>query len=169
MRLQREPAPPEEPAPRPELSGLRVLVIDDNDTSRASLEEQLRAWGMRSDVVSDGHGALPRLRAALEEGDPYALVLLDAHMPDLSGRQLAQLIHAAPALSRTPLVLLAPVGEREPNPPGVVATLTKPVREMRLAECVAGVAGRRISRVTPLVSDGSSARRLPRAAESSPR
>ena len=154
---------------RPELSGLRVLVIDDNDTSRASLEEQLRAWGMRSDVVSDGHGALPRLRAALEEGDPYALVLLDAYMPDLSGRQLAQLIHAAPALSRTPLVLLAPVGEREPNPPGVVATLTKPVREMRLAECVAGVAGRRISRVTPLVSDGSSARRLPRAAESSPR
>ena len=119
--------------------------------------------------MSDGHGALPRLRAALEEGDPYALVLLDAHMPDLSGRQLAQLIHAAPALSRTPLVLLAPVGEREPNPPGVVATLTKPVREMRLAECVAGVAGRRISRVTPLVSDGSSARRLPRAAESSPR
>ena len=169
VRLQREPAPPEEPAPRPELSGLRVLVIDDNDTSRASLEEQLRAWGMRSDVVSDGHGALPRLRAALEEGDPYALVLLDAYMPDLSGRQLAQLIHAAPALSRTPLVLLAPVGEREPNPPGVVATLTKPVREMRLAECVAGVAGRRISRVTPLVSDGSSARRLPRAAESSPR
>ena len=75
----------------------------------------------------------------------------------------------APALSRTPLVLLAPVGEREPNPPGVVATLTKPVREMRLAECVAGVAGRRISRVTPLVSDGSSARRSPRAAESSPR
>src|SRR5205807_6854243 len=33
VRLLREPAPPEEPAPRPELSGLRVLVIDDNDTA----------------------------------------------------------------------------------------------------------------------------------------
>jgi len=169
VRLAREPLPGGEPEPRPDLRGLRVLVIDDNDTSRAFLEEQLRTWGMRSDGASDGRSALPRLRAALEEGDPYALALLDAHMPEPGGRQLARAIHAAPALSRTPLVLLTSVGEREQNPPGVVATLTKPVRESRLAECLAGVAGRLTPRVTPLVSDGSSIRRLPRAAGSSPR
>ena len=167
VRLLREPSPAEAPAPpRPDLRGLRVLVIDDNDTSRAFLEEQLRAWGLRTDGASDGRSALPRLRAALEAGDPYALVLLDADMPDLSGRQLVHAIHAAPALSRTPLVLLTAIGEKDPHPPGVVATLTKPVREARLAECLARVAGRLSPRVTPLVSAGSSARRLPRAAGS---
>jgi signal transduction histidine kinase len=166
VRLLREPSPAEEPASRPDLPGLHVLVIDDNDTSRAFLEEQLRAWGLRSDGASDGRSALPRLRAALEAGDPYALVLLDADMPDLSGRQLVHAIHAAPALSRTPLVLLTAIGEKDPRPPGVVGTLTKPVREARLAECLASVAGRLSPRVTPLLSAGSSARRLPRAAGS---
>ena len=166
VRLLREPSPAEEPASRPDLPGLHVLVIDDNDTSRAFLEEQLRAWGLRSDGASDGRSALPRLRAALEAGDPYALVLLDADMPDLSGRQLVHAIHAAPALSRTPLVLLTAIGEKDPHPPGVVGTLTKPVREARLAECLASVAGRLSPRVTPLLSAGSSARRLPRAAGS---
>src|SRR5213079_3051263 len=167
VRLLREPSPAEAPAPpRPDLRGLRVLVIDDNDTSRAFLEEQLRAWGLGSDGASDGRSALPRLRAALEAGEPYALVLLDADMPDLSGRQLVHAIHAAPALSRTPLVLLTAIGEKDPHPPGVVGTLTKPVREARLAECLASVAGRLSPRVTPLLSAGSSARRLPRAAGS---
>ena len=163
VRMRREPEPVEESAPAPELHGLRALVIDDNDTSRAFLEEQLRTWGVRSEGASDGHGALPRLRAALDEGDAYALVLLDTHMPDPSGRQLAHAIHAAPALSRTALVLLTAVGDRDPNPPGVVATLTKPVREARLAECLAEIARRRAPRATPLVSDESSSRRLPRA------
>ncbi len=167
VRLLREPSPAEAPAPpRPDLRGLRVLVIDDNDTSRAFLEEQLRAWGLRTDGASDGRSALPRLRAALEAADPYALVLLDALMPGVSGRQLVRAIHAAPALSRTPVVLLTAIGEKDPHPPGVVATLAKPVRETRLAECLASVAGRLTPRVTPLVSGGSSVRRLPRAAGS---
>jgi len=167
VRLLREPSPAEAPAPpRPDLRGLRVLVIDDNDTSRAFLEEQLRAWGLRTDGASDGRSALPRLRAALEAGDPYALVLLDALMPGVSGSQLVRAIHAAPALSRTPVVLLTAIGEKDPHPPGVVATLAKPVRETRLAECLASVAGRLTPRVTPLVSGGSSVRRLPRAAGS---
>src|SRR5213593_1235426 len=166
VRLLREPSPAEEPAPRPDLGGLRALVVDDNDTSRAFLEEQLRAWGLRSDGASEGRSALPRLRAALDAGDPYALVLLDAHMPDVSGRQLAHAIHPAPALSRTPLILLTAIGEKTPHPPGVVATLAKPVREARLAECLASVAGRLTPRLTSLVSAGSSARRSPRAAGS---
>src|SRR2546422_32951 len=73
VRLLREPSPAEATAPpRPDLRGLRVLVIDDNDTSRAFLEEQLRAWGLRTDAASDGPSALPRLRAALEAGGPSA-------------------------------------------------------------------------------------------------
>src|SRR5207247_9451111 len=73
VRLLREPSPAEEPAPRPDLRGLRVLVIDDNDTSRAFLEEQLRAWGLGSDGASDGRSALPRLRAGLGAGEPHAV------------------------------------------------------------------------------------------------
>src|SRR5206468_3510034 len=115
---------------------------------------------------ADGRSALPRLRAALRPADRYALVLLDALMRGVSGRQLVRAIRAAPALSRTPVVLLTAIGEKGRRPPGVVATLAKPVRETRLAECLASVAGRLTPRVTPLVSGGSSVRRLPRAAGS---
>ena len=58
VRLLREPSPAEAPAPpRPDLRGLRVLVIDDNDTSRAFLEEQLRAWSLRTDGSAFTQGA----------------------------------------------------------------------------------------------------------------
>src|SRR2546427_11507836 len=89
-------------------------------------------------------------------------------MPGVRGRQLVRAIHAAPALSRTPVVLLTAIGEKDPHPPGVVATLAKPVRETRLAECLASVAGRLPPPLSPLGSGGSAGRRVPRATRSCP-
>jgi two-component system sensor histidine kinase/response regulator len=54
-----------------ELANLRVLIVDDNETNRHILEQQTRAWKMRSGVVTNAAEALAELRSALAGGDPY--------------------------------------------------------------------------------------------------
>lgn len=58
-------------APAPEaLTGLRVLVVDDNATNRLVMESQLRSWRLRPDAVEDAPAALKGAREAAAAGDP---------------------------------------------------------------------------------------------------
>ena len=146
------------------LPPLRVLVVDDNAASRAALDEWLLGWGMRSTGVSDAPAALARLQEAADEGDPYAVAIVDVQMPGMSGLELARAIEGSPALAGTRIVLLTTVTQREQvewrRPASAVATLTKPVRELGLRDCLASMAE------TGVVSAGWSARRSLRAAGS---
>jgi CheY-like chemotaxis protein len=151
-----------------------VLVIDDSAASRALLEQQLRAWGVRSNGAADAHTALGRLQAGAADGDPYALALVDVQMPGVDGFELANRIEVAPELAGLPLLLITTVAQREQveakRPATAVAILTKPVRQARLREALAQAAERARGRSTAGgISGGSSARRSPRAAGSSPR
>jgi CheY-like chemotaxis protein len=107
------------------LRGQRVLVVDDNASSREMLEQQLRAWYMAVEGVRDGADALDRIGA----GPPFAMALVD-ELP--VARQIAG---AAPD---TRVVLLTPLGRGELSEElanaGVVATIEKPVRHLRLLE-----------------------------------
>ncbi|HJQ85094.1 MAG TPA: ATP-binding protein [Candidatus Binatia bacterium] len=152
------------PADAP-LGNLRVLVVDDNEAARAILEQQLRVRGLRTNGAGDATTAVGRLRTSREQGDPYAFAVVDAGMPGTSGLDLARTIAADAELTGLPVVLLAGVAQREEasaaSPPGVVAIVTKPVREERLQDAIAlAVQG---------LSAESSTRRSPRAAGSSPR
>ena len=115
------------------LDGLRVLVVDDNDTNRVILSEQLSAWGMRPDASPDGTSALRQIREAADSGTPYSLALVDLHMPGMDGLELARQVSQRPALAGIGLVLLTsgpdhPVGHTT----GIGAQLTKPVQLSRL-------------------------------------
>ena len=121
------------------LDGLRVLVVDDNDTNRLILGDQLEAWGMRVDLANSGHRALARLRQASAEGDPFVLALLDMCMPDLNGLELAERISAQVDLWPTNLVLLTSVddvGLEAARAAGISARLTKPVRQSQLYDAL---------------------------------
>jgi CheY-like chemotaxis protein len=130
--------------PRPMLSGehdgARVLIVDDNATSRSILERQLRAWGLQTDGVEDGAGALLRLRDAPTQPRPYDLVLIDLNMPGLDGLGLASRINALTGACRVPMVLMCPVGahvrEVALRQCGIAATLTKPIGQAQLFETV---------------------------------
>ena len=107
-RLGLQPHPPEQVPVRPpaSLRNLPVLVVDDNATNRHILEEWLRGWQMEPAAVGDGLAALDALWDAVSVGRPYALVLLDARMPDTDGLALAAKIRKRAELAATRIILL---------------------------------------------------------------
>jgi signal transduction histidine kinase/CheY-like chemotaxis protein/HPt (histidine-containing phosphotransfer) domain-containing protein len=148
----------ERAAPRGDLRGLRVLIVDDNATNRAILHQQVIAWGMRNGSKADGPEALSVLRRAAAQGDPYDMAILDMQMPEMDGIALARAIRADAALAGIRLLLLTSLGQpcttAELRTIGIDACITKPVRQSELYDCLATVMGAPRERVAPA---GSSA------------
>ena len=143
------------PSPRGELAGLRVLVVDDNATNRAVLEQMLSAWRIRVVTAEGGQAALRLLGEAAGRGEAFDLVVLDLNMPGMDGVAVARAITDDPTTARVRTVLLtssAQRGEaREAGEAGVDGFLAKPVRQSHLYDCLATVMGDR-HRVAPLVT-----------------
>ena len=135
-----EAAPEAEAAPL-DLAGRRVLVVDDNATSRLILAERLGAWRMAVDAASSGEEALPRLRAAARGGRPHDLVLLDQHMPGVGGADVLRELHADPLIARTVVLLLSSVDDDVLSTDGDAArphaALVKPLGPTALLDAVA--------------------------------
>ena len=126
-----------------DVAGVRVLVVDDNATNREVLRVQFDAWGIRTEEAADGPSALPMLRAAREQGDPFGAAILDMAMPGMDGEELARVIKADRSLATTRLVLMTSLGTRA-DPAhmeelGLSAYLGKPVRQSDLFDCLAVV------------------------------
>ncbi|MBL8384419.1 MAG: response regulator, partial [Burkholderiales bacterium] len=111
-----------------ELAGRRLLIVDDNATNRRILGLQAGKWGMVAHDTESPADALRRLAA----GEAFDVAILDMHMPEMDGVQLARAIRAThPAL---PLVLFSSLGRREADDTGDLfrAYLAKPLRQSQL-------------------------------------
>jgi len=133
------------PVPSADLEGLRVLVVDDNETNRKIVYEQVISWGMKNGMALDGQSALEILRRASQRGEPYDLAILDMQKQQMGGIELARGIRADPRVSSTKLVMLSSIGQRgeseEARQAGLDAYLTKPVRQSQLYDAIATVLG----------------------------
>ncbi|HLI78722.1 MAG TPA: response regulator, partial [Candidatus Binataceae bacterium] len=94
-----------------ELSGLQVLVVDDDATNRQILERWLANWGIRCSAVASGREALAMMRERPPRS-PFDAVLLDFAMPEMDGLMLAQLIKTNPALAGVRLLMMSSLGGR---------------------------------------------------------
>jgi two-component system sensor histidine kinase/response regulator len=127
-----------------DLRNVRVLLVDDNATNRKILHYQVSSWGMRDGMASSGPASLNSLRRAATQGDPFAIIILDTHMPELSGIQVVELIRADPAIASVKVVLLTSMepGELSDSVRGEVdAFITKPVKQSQLFETLCAVLG----------------------------
>jgi PAS domain S-box-containing protein len=128
------------PARSARLEGLPVLVVDDNATNRRILHDMLINWRMRPTVVHGGREALAALREALQAGEPFPLVLLDGHMPEMDGFMLAQRIQSIPELTGATLIMLTSAGLPEDvarcRTLGIRAYLMKPIKQSELLDTI---------------------------------
>jgi PAS domain S-box-containing protein len=134
------PSEPTAVGPPVLLHDLPVLIVDDNATNRHILEEWLRGWRMKPAAVGDGLTALDALWHGAACGLRYALVLLDAHMPDTDGLALAAKIRQRAELSVTRIILLTsedrPGDQARIRELHIDAHLLKPVSQDELLETI---------------------------------
>ena len=131
-----------------------MLVVDDNATNRHILAEWLRGWQMDPTAVGDGMAAMDALWHRAANGRPYALVLLDARMPDADGLAVAAMIRERAELAATRIILLTS-GERPGDPARIRelridAQLLKPVQQDELLETIYRVMSRSQGNAPPL-------------------
>jgi PAS domain S-box-containing protein len=146
-RFDPAPKPVEKrtPAQQVKLAGLSVLAVDSNATNRRILETVLTNWGMKPVVVADGQAALIAMYQAHESGEPFPLVLLDCHLPDMDGCALAAEIKRRPALNAATLIMLTSVSQTGNSERlrelGIAASLTKPIRQAELLNTIIAMLG----------------------------
>lgn len=131
------------------LASLRVLVVDDNETNRTIVCEQLSRWIRDVDSADGGPSAIDRFAEARRIGKPYGLVILDMQMPGMDGIAVARAIHATEGPKPTPILMLTSVVDdalpEETLLVGIAECLPKPVHAERLKDrilAVLGAAGR---------------------------
>jgi signal transduction histidine kinase/DNA-binding response OmpR family regulator len=128
------------------LRGLSVLVVDDNATSRQILEEMLEGWRLTPKPADSTSSALVILEQAYREGKPIPLVLLDRHLPDGDGFNLAEKLAANPNLAAHTIMMLTSECRLSDaarcRELGVAAQIVKPVTQSELLNAILQALGR---------------------------
>jgi len=94
--------------PDPLLNGLKVLIIEDNESTAEYIREVLEHFHMKPRVVNNGKKALALLEKGIQQNDPYALVLLDITLPgDMDGFKVADIIKKNDKLNNTGIIVIS--------------------------------------------------------------
>lgn len=127
----------------PDLASLRempVLVVDDNEVNRKILERLLENWQMRPVTAASGVAALAAIGHARQAGKQFRLILLDVHMPQMDGFELARRIRELPDLNGAVVMMLSSAHHLEDaekcRVAGVERYLVKPVFQDELLRAI---------------------------------
>lgn len=112
------------------LRGKRALIVDDNETNRWLLSDQLAQWGMISESFEQPEKALQHLM----NGSTYDIALVDFQMPGMNGSDLAKKIYRLEGRTPMPLIILSSSYEHIPPDPSIRAHLSKPVKVAKLCD-----------------------------------
>ncbi len=106
LEIDNNPAPAELADPSA-LNGLRVLVLDDNQTNLRIFKEILENWGCIPLLAEQGQSGLEQLRLAVQQGMPVDLMVLDFMMPEMDGFQFATLVREDPQLDGLKIIMVS--------------------------------------------------------------
>jgi PAS domain S-box-containing protein len=129
--------------------GRRILIVDDNATSRRILLKQALMWGMEAQAAASALEAIDLVR----HGHPFDVAVLDMQMPGMDGARLAAELRKQRGGRTLPLVLLTSVGQRPraaAEGEGVFAAwLNKPIKPAALLEALQQVLGQQQATAAP--------------------
>jgi len=118
-----------------------VLVVDDNAASRQVLADLLGRWGMQVVLASSGPAALEALHSAHAAGQPFRLLIVDSHMPEMDGFTLVEKTQQAPDLVHALVIMMLRYSDRWVDAArcrklGIAVHLTKPIRRAELRQAI---------------------------------
>ena len=130
----------------PGIDTLRVLVIDDNASTRALLAMLLEQFGMScalAESAEEGLTLLQRPHAEPDRAAPFDLVILDWLLPGVDGLEAARQIRSKPAMADVPIILISAFAgtqeEHQARTLGVNAFVPKPLTASSLFDAMMDV------------------------------
>jgi len=134
-RMSNAMSPPQAP-----LSGLRALVVDDTPANLEVFTRQLQGWGAEVASAPLAYDGLGLIRGANAQSRPFDIVILDHHMPGMTGIDLASIVKGDPALRGLKLILASSSLNEDVRQQavemGFESVLTKPIRPSALLDCL---------------------------------
>jgi signal transduction histidine kinase/HPt (histidine-containing phosphotransfer) domain-containing protein len=158
-------SPPNWQGPQPQLTGKRLLVVEDNATNRGIISHRGGQWGMVVETAANSRDAL----ALLAQGHMFDAVIVDLQLPDMDALALTAEIRKQPAGRYLPCLFLSSVraggDDARPLPPGAAISLHKPIQPAQLLDALCRALSVQVQRekrtpAAPLL-DTDLARRLP--------
>ena len=143
--------------PKPkDLSGMPVLIVDDNFTNCILLQEMTTSWGLVPTITANGKEALDRFNKAFASGRPFRLILLDMQMPELDGFEVAKMIKDAPSGEDARIILLSSTGQRGDcdrcKEIGISGYLPKPIKQSDLYDAILMTMGLRSEEMPAVIT-----------------
>ncbi len=126
--------------PSPDLRGMKVLVVDDNATSRGIFQEMLESFSFEVTLAASGQEGLTELEKA-SESQPFELVIMDWQMPGMDGIEASRRIKNHKGLSKIPAIVMVTAYGREEvmqqtEEVGLEGFLLKPVSASMLFDAI---------------------------------
>ena len=135
VRLKEEPSPEQQhlSPEQPELREMKVIVVDDNETSQNILRDQMVYWEMDVAMFATGSQANQWLKTHHAD-----VLILDLEAPMMSGSALADVMEQVPTFTQIPLILMSTSAKWPslPNQFPIVTLLKKPVHPANLYDAL---------------------------------
>jgi putative two-component system response regulator len=127
-----------------------ILIVDDDPSSRQTLESILDEQGYHLEIAENGFQALEKAHQLLPD-----VILLDVMMPDMDGFEVCQRIRNDPTLAEIPIIMLTALDDRKSMLDGLEAGaddyITKPYDRYELRARLIGIT--RLNRYRKLLDD----------------
>ena len=123
-----------------DLTGIRVLVVDDNETNRRSLEEILRGWKMVPTLADSGVAGIAEMRLATQKGTPFSLMITACNMPKMDGFMFVEELRQDKSLADVTIVMMTSATRQGAlercQKLGISARVMKPFKQSELLQAI---------------------------------